>query len=172
MPRGRKKKSEMIREDGMIDTSTGPVDAYVGGRIAARRKLIQMSQKQMADQLGVTFQQVQKYEKGVNRIGAGRLYSIACILGVDIDYFYTNMPNGLSVSTPKCSYAESDNYTSVGNGYFLHEDESSYKFDAVQGAEALMLLKAFYSLPAKARSGLLMMLSGLKGDDGNDAKSE
>ena len=79
MPRGRKKKSELIGEEFVNDSSIGPIDMHVGARICARRKLLQLSQKQMAEKLGITFQQIQKYEKGVNRIGAGRLYTIAMI---------------------------------------------------------------------------------------------
>src|ERR1700744_4772108 len=65
-----------------------PVDAQVGNRVRIRRMLIGMSQEKLGDLLGLTFQQVQKYEKGVNRIGAGRLYEISRILGVPIDFFY------------------------------------------------------------------------------------
>jgi transcriptional regulator with XRE-family HTH domain len=65
-----------------------PIDAQVGNRVRIRRMLIGMSQEKLGDLLGLTFQQVQKYEKGVNRIGAGRLYEVARILGVPIDFFY------------------------------------------------------------------------------------
>src|SRR5271154_5576575 len=65
-----------------------PVDAQVGNRVRLRRMLIGMSQEKLGDFLGLTFQQVQKYEKGVNRIGAGRLFGIAQVLGVPISYFY------------------------------------------------------------------------------------
>src|ERR1700754_427873 len=65
-----------------------PVDIQVGSRVRIRRMLIGMSQERLGDLLGLTFQQVQKYEKGVNRIGAGRLFDVARILGVPIDYFY------------------------------------------------------------------------------------
>ena len=65
-----------------------PIDAQVGNRVRIRRMLIGMSQEKLGDLLGLTFQQVQKYEKGVNRIGAGRLFEIARILGVPIDFFY------------------------------------------------------------------------------------
>src|ERR1700759_4282435 len=71
-----------------------PVDAQVGNRVRIRRMLIGMSQEKLGDLLGLTFQQVQKYEKGVNRIGAGRLYEIARILGVPIDFFYDGMASG------------------------------------------------------------------------------
>jgi transcriptional regulator with XRE-family HTH domain len=65
-----------------------PIDAQVGNRVRLRRMLIGMSQEKLGDFLGLTFQQVQKYEKGVNRIGAGRLFNIARVLGVAITYFY------------------------------------------------------------------------------------
>lgn len=65
-----------------------PIDAQVGNRVRLRRMLIGMSQEKLGELLGLTFQQVQKYEKGVNRIGAGRLFEVAHILGVAIGYFY------------------------------------------------------------------------------------
>jgi len=65
-----------------------PVDAHVGHRVRLRRMLIGMSQERLGELLGLTFQQVQKYEKGINRIGAGRLFEVAGILGVPISFFY------------------------------------------------------------------------------------
>ena len=73
-----------------------PVDAQVGSRVRLRRMLIGMSQERLGELLGLTFQQVQKYEKGVNRIGAGRLFDVARILGVSIDYFYEGVSNQLA----------------------------------------------------------------------------
>src|ERR1051325_5577753 len=71
-----------------------PIDAQVGNRVRIRRMLIGMSQERLGDLLGLTFQQVQKYEKGVNRIGAGRLFEMARILGVPIDFFYEGVESG------------------------------------------------------------------------------
>jgi transcriptional regulator with XRE-family HTH domain len=68
-----------------------PVDVLVGNRVRLRRMLIGMSQERLGELLGLTFQQVQKYEKGINRIGAGRLYNVAHILGVPIGYFYEGL---------------------------------------------------------------------------------
>ncbi|HEY2447092.1 MAG TPA: helix-turn-helix domain-containing protein [Rhizomicrobium sp.] len=67
------------------------VDAQVGNRVRLRRMLVGMSQEKLGELLGLTFQQVQKYEKGVNRIGAGRLYHVAQILGVPVSYFYEDV---------------------------------------------------------------------------------
>ena len=65
-----------------------PVDVYVGSRVRMRRMLVGMSQDKLGESLGLTFQQVQKYEKGANRIGASRLYQIGKILNVPVAYFY------------------------------------------------------------------------------------
>src|SRR6195952_3944680 len=65
-----------------------PIDIQVGSRVRIRRMLIGMSQERLGDLLGLTFQQVQKYEKGVNRIGAGRLFEVSRILNEPVDFFY------------------------------------------------------------------------------------
>jgi transcriptional regulator with XRE-family HTH domain len=72
----------------MPRTPINPIDISVGSRIRLRRTLMGMSQEQLGRQLGVTFQQVQKYEKGTNRVGASRLREIAQALGVSISYFF------------------------------------------------------------------------------------
>src|SRR3954471_17478982 len=78
----------------MPKKQANPIDIQVGNRVRIRRMLIGMSQERLGDLLGLTFQQVQKYEKGVNRIGAGRLYEVAKILGVPIDFFYEGVAGG------------------------------------------------------------------------------
>jgi DNA-binding XRE family transcriptional regulator len=70
------------------------VDRYVGARIRERRILPGFTQQQMADLIGVTYQQAHKYEKGINRVAAGRLYSIARALGVEVSYFYEELQTG------------------------------------------------------------------------------
>ncbi|HKY17301.1 MAG TPA: helix-turn-helix transcriptional regulator [Rhizomicrobium sp.] len=72
----------------MPKKQANPIDIQVGNRVRIRRMLIGMSQERLGDLLGLTFQQVQKYEKGINRIGAGRLFEVACILNVPVDFFY------------------------------------------------------------------------------------
>jgi transcriptional regulator with XRE-family HTH domain len=78
----------------MPRTSVEPVDVYVGMRVRARRQQLGMSQTALAGGLGVSFQQVQKYEKGANRIGASRLAKIAELLQVQVPYFYEGGPGG------------------------------------------------------------------------------
>ncbi len=80
----------------MPKKQANPIDAQVGNRVRLRRMLIGMSQERLGELLGLTFQQVQKYEKGVNRIGAGRLYEVSRILGVPIDYFYEGVNGQLA----------------------------------------------------------------------------
>jgi len=74
--------------------SPNPVDVHVGSRVRMQRMLIGMSQEKLGEALGLTFQQVQKYEKGANRIGASRLYEIGAVLGVPIEYFFEGLENG------------------------------------------------------------------------------
>lgn len=71
------------------------IDVHVGTRIRLRRKTMKMSQEQLGEQLGVTFQQVQKYERGTNRVGAGRLWDISKVLSVPVQYFYNGLPDGV-----------------------------------------------------------------------------
>jgi transcriptional regulator with XRE-family HTH domain len=68
--------------------SPSPIDRHIGARIRARRTLIGMSQEKLGEALGLTFQQVQKYEKGTNRVGSGRLQEIGDILGVPVTFFF------------------------------------------------------------------------------------
>jgi transcriptional regulator with XRE-family HTH domain len=72
--------------------ASGPIDRHIGSRVRMRRITLGMSQEKLADALGLTFQQVQKYEKGTNRIGASRLLHIAKILDVNIEFFFDGAP--------------------------------------------------------------------------------
>src|SRR5450755_4119740 len=69
-----------------------PIDKHVGSRVRMRRLMLEMSQSKLADALGLTFQQVQKYEKGANRIGASRLQHISQILQVPVPFFFDRVP--------------------------------------------------------------------------------
>jgi transcriptional regulator with XRE-family HTH domain len=82
-----------------------PIDGQVGNRLRLRRMMIGMSQERLGELLGLTFQQVQKYEKGVNRIGAGRLFEISRILNVPISYFYETVVDPASA---QAGFAEND----------------------------------------------------------------
>jgi transcriptional regulator with XRE-family HTH domain len=77
--------------------STGAIDDFVGGRIRERRIMLGLTQQQLAEMIGVTYQQAHKYERGINRVSAGRLYEIARVLNAPITYFY----EGLGEETPR-----------------------------------------------------------------------
>jgi transcriptional regulator with XRE-family HTH domain len=74
-----------------VQRSPNPVDLHVGGRVRMRRKMLSISQERLADALGLTFQQVQKYERGANRISASKLYEIARFLSAPIAYFFEGL---------------------------------------------------------------------------------
>ena len=76
------------------------VDMHVGNRLRVRRSLLGLSQEKLADAMDLTFQQVQKYERGINRISAGRLYQISKILNVPVNYFYEHVKNDNGKKTP------------------------------------------------------------------------
>jgi transcriptional regulator with XRE-family HTH domain len=103
-----------------------PTDTHVGNRVRMRRLMLDMSQTKLGDALGLTFQQVQKYEKGTNRIGAGRLHEISRILQVPISFFFEGAPK-----LPRAM---------IGNGAAL---SPSYVSDFLATTDGLALTKAF-----------------------------
>ncbi len=128
-----------------------PIDAQVGNRVRIRRMLIGMSQEKLGDLLGLTFQQVQKYEKGVNRIGAGRLYEISRILGVPIDFFYEGVA---SVPEP-AGFAESRGAPPV--------------MEFVSSGEGLQLSLAFMKIKdPKVRKRMLDLVKSLAEDEAGE----
>lgn len=108
------------------------IDVHVGGRLRLRRSLLGVSQEKLANAIGLTFQQVQKYEKGLNRISAGRLYQFSKILEIPIAYFYENIPSA------QPSYGLSDN----DQDGFDHESNE----DVMNTKETAILLRAYYSI--------------------------
>jgi transcriptional regulator with XRE-family HTH domain len=103
-----------------------PIDVHVGSRIRLRRVLINMSQEKLGEQLGITFQQVQKYEKGTNRVGASRLYRISQVLGVPVSFFFEDIAGE----------------TQSGSGFSETQSER-FVVDFISSAEGLQLNKAF-----------------------------
>ncbi len=77
-----------------------PIDVHVGSRVRLRRSLMGMSQENLGNALGLTFQQVQKYERGANRIGSSRLFDLARILDVPVNFFFDEMPEEIKAATP------------------------------------------------------------------------
>jgi transcriptional regulator with XRE-family HTH domain len=102
--------------------SPNPIDRHVGSRVRMQRMMLGMSQEKLADGIGLTFQQVQKYEKGTNRISASRLQHIAHILGVPVTYFFDGAPGlpGVAQGTgPAPSPAYVTDFLATSNGLAL-----------------------------------------------------
>jgi transcriptional regulator with XRE-family HTH domain len=118
-------------------------DAEVGRRVRARRLECRLSQTELADRIGVTFQQVQKYEKGVNRIGAGRLQRISEALEVPISFFF-NSSNGASGTAPATREAAGGN-------------ESVFGF--LQTSGSVRIVKAFHRIKSRKARQLLVEIA-------------
>ncbi|MGE4279150.1 MAG: helix-turn-helix domain-containing protein [Magnetospirillum sp.] len=78
-----------------------PIDVHVGNRVRLRRTLLGMSQEKLGEALGLTFQQVQKYERGANRVGASRLYDLSRVLDVPVSYFFDDMNDETIAASPR-----------------------------------------------------------------------
>lgn len=78
-----------------------PIDIHVGGRVRLRRTLLGMSQEKLGEALGLTFQQVQKYERGANRVGASRLFDLSRVLDVPVSYFFEDMDDDMAATSPR-----------------------------------------------------------------------
>lgn len=119
-----------------------PIDIHVGARIRLRRTLLGMSQEKLADAIGLTFQQVQKYERGANRVGSSRLFDLAKVLDVQVSYFFEEMANGVSEMTPS--------RLSGASIAKLEEtrDEFGYPVqgDPMMRRETLELVRAYYKI--------------------------
>jgi transcriptional regulator with XRE-family HTH domain len=124
--------------------STGSIDKEVGSRVRMRRVSIGMSQEKLGDMLGLTFQQVQKYEKGMNRISVARLIEIAKILGVDIHFFL----NGVTSTKVTPGFAE--------------ENPPAYVADMMSTPEGLQLVRNFTGIKnPKIRKSIAQLVASL-----------
>lgn len=84
------------------DGEPNPIDVHVGKRLRLRRELLGMTQETLSNLLGLTFQQVQKYERGTNRMASSRLWDIAQVLDVGIDFFFEDIPSEIAEQSPRC----------------------------------------------------------------------
>jgi transcriptional regulator with XRE-family HTH domain len=111
--------------------SPSPIDRHIGSRVRARRTRLGMSQEKLAEALGLTFQQIQKYEKGVNRIGASRLLEIAGILHVGIEFFFEGAPGlpvvGLSSDRVMAEFLTAPDSDRLVRGFLRLKDDEARK---------------------------------------------
>src|ERR1700748_3815102 len=90
---------------GSRDGKPNPVDVHVGSRVRLRRTLLGMSQEKLGEAIGLTFQQVQKYERGANRIGASRLFDLSRVLDVPVSFFFDEMSENAAHQSPRMMVA-------------------------------------------------------------------
>lgn len=134
------KQSKRISTRGKLpDGAPNPVDVYVGSRIRLRRQLLGWPQEKLAELLGVTFQQIQKYERGTNRLGASRLWDAANILEVPVGFFFDDMDKETAVSSPRCLAGPEEPLSD--NSLFGTTD------DPMVRKETLELVRAYYQIP-------------------------
>jgi transcriptional regulator with XRE-family HTH domain len=114
-----------------------PIDVHVGSRIRLRRTLMGMSQERLGEALGLTFQQVQKYERGVNRVGASRLFDLSRVLDVPISFFFDDMPDTLSANSGSHSRSRVAGFAEVQDGF---------SDDTLNRRETLELVRAYYRI--------------------------
>jgi transcriptional regulator with XRE-family HTH domain len=132
-----------------IKKATNPVDKYVGSRVRMRRLMLGMSQEKLGDALGLTFQQVQKYEKGTNRMGASRLQHISHILHVPVPFFFEGAP--YPPGQP----------TGIGEA-----PSPAYVSDFLATSDGLALTKAFMKIKEPGlRRRIVRLVEEIAGDD-------
>lgn len=124
------------------DGAPNPIDIYVGQRIRQRRMLLGLSQEKVAKLLGLTFQQIQKYEHGTNRIGASRLWDLKNILSLETtDYFYSDMPKEIREQSPRMFFID-DNIPKEEEGteYTENFQDPMTRKDVIQIADGYLKL--------------------------------
>ena len=127
-----------------------PTDTHVGSRIRLRRNMLGMSQEKLGEALGITFQQIQKYEKGTNRVGASRLQAIANILGVPVAFFFEDLPGS----------------EGAGSRGFAEDTSAAFALDFCTSAEGLQLNRAFVKIAdLKVRRRIIDLVKSLASDD-------
>ena len=138
------------RPPGARAGAPDPIDIHVGRRVKLRRTLLRISQEQLAGDIGVTFQQVQKYESGHNRVSASRLYDISRVLDCPISYFFEDI--GDEVTTGRAT-------PEPRTGEGLSDAQAGFDDDPMQRTETLELVRAYWRLHSgDLRSNVLDLL--------------
>ena len=126
-----------------------PIDIHVGSRVRLRRTMLGQSQEKLGNALGITFQQIQKYEKGANRIGASRLQQIANVLTVPVAFFFEDAPSGTQTVTG-----------------MAEENSTTYVVDFLSSSEGLQLNRAFVKISdPKVRRKIVDLVKSLADED-------
>jgi transcriptional regulator with XRE-family HTH domain len=146
-------QSQSHRRPGRPKTeSPNPIDVCVGARVRLRRNMLGLTQEQLGEAIGLTFQQVQKYERGANRIGASRLHELSRVLDVPISFFFD----------------DTDPVRAPATGGFAEPPAETFEADPLRKQETIELVRAYFSIEdAAVRRRLLDLAKAL--DAGSDA---
>ena len=140
------------------DKKPDPIDIHVGRRLRLRRDILKMSQEHLANSVGVTFQQIQKYEQGKNRVSASRLFDIAQVLGVPISYFFEGIEQNVLEQRPKRGGDAPPGMAESG--------PDPIEADPMSRMESLELLRAYWKIRDDgARARLLDLVKSMSGVD-------
>jgi transcriptional regulator with XRE-family HTH domain len=132
-PKPRRPANRGRGEDG----APNPIDVHVGARVRLRRTLLGMSQEALGKALGLTFQQVQKYERGANRVGASRLFDLAQVLDVPVSFFFDDMPGTVPALAPLPEARRGG----------LAEEAAGFEIDLLVRPETQELVEAYFAIP-------------------------
>ncbi len=133
---------KLTAEKAEKESKQSPIDVHVGSRMRLRRTLMGMSQERLGEALGLTFQQVQKYERGVNRVSASRLFDLSRVLDVPISFFYDDMPEPLAHM-----YGGQSGSTGARRAMGFSEVQDGFgNDDTLNRRETLELVRAYYRI--------------------------
>ena len=136
-----------------------PIDIHVGARIRLRRTLLGMSQQKLGEAIGLTFQQVQKYERGTNRVGSSRMFELARVLDVPVSYFFEEMGSDVAARGRQHAFGIATEAPNAGGGA-----------DPMTKRETLELVRAYYKITdSKVRKRLFEMTKALAAAAGSVA---
>lgn len=124
----------MAKVEKMTENGPNPVDVHVGSRVRLRRTLLGLSQEKLGEAVGLTFQQIQKYERGANRIGASRLFEFSRILDVPVSFFFDDMADRVIGNN------------GAGATGFADQPQASLDADPLTRRETLELVRAYYRI--------------------------
>ncbi len=116
-----------------------PIDIHVGKRIRIRRNLLGWSQEKLGDLLGLTFQQIQKYEKGLNRVSASRLWDFSVVMDTPVSFFYDDMDKTVAKQSPRM-------FSNPESEILLNEEMEVFNVDPMLKEETLELVRAYYKI--------------------------
>jgi len=143
-----RKRARPVRRERHPVGVPRPVDIHVGSRVRLRRTLLGLSQEKLGEAVGLTFQQIQKYERGANRIGASRLFELSKILDVPISFFFDDMPEAAR------TYSGGTGLQDLG--------QETFEADSLTRRETLELVRAYYRITdPKVRKRLFELAKSL-----------